>query len=263
MNEPITSRQNTRIKNAAKLRERKGRDEQGRIIIDGVREISRAFSAGIELIELFVTDQHISQEARGLLAEINVAVDVVAVTRPVFAKLAFGDRAEGVIAVARTPHRNITDLEVDDQTIVAVLERVEKPGNVGAVIRSADAAGVSAIIVAEPGTDLYNPNAIRASAGTIFSLPMVASTTVATQEWLQTHDFNVFAARVDGAIDYTAASYVDKTAIILGSEAHGLSDAWTGPQVTAVKLPMCGVADSLNVSVSAAVLFYEAMRQRT
>jgi len=262
MSQPIASRQNTRVKNAAKLRDRKGREQQGRIIIDGVREISRAVAAGIELVEVFVVEANVDARTQQLLSEIDNDVDLVAVTDAVFEKITFGNRSDGVIAIACPPHRDIADLEVGDQTIIAVLEHVEKPGNIGAVIRSADAAGVSAIIIVEPGTDLFNPNAIRASAGTIFSLPLVSCTTEAARSWLHNHGFHVFTSRVDGAVDYTAENYVGKTAIILGCEAHGLSNAWRGSDVTAVKIPMFGIADSLNVSVTAAVLFYEAIRQR-
>ena len=146
--------------------------------------------------------------------------------------------------------------------LVAVLEGIEKPGNVGAILRSADAAGVSAVIAVNLATDLFNPNAIRASAGTIFSLPFVATSSESAREWLDERDFQVLATRVDGAINYTEANYTGRTAIVLGSEAQGLSGDWAGDDVNAIKLPMLGVADSLNVSVTAAVLFYEALRQR-
>jgi TrmH family RNA methyltransferase len=146
---------------------------------------------------------------------------------------------------------------------VAVLEGVEKPGNAGAVLRSADAAGVSAVIVADARTDLFNPNAIRASLGAIFSLPVCEATSADALAWLRQRRFAVFAARVDGAVPYTQADYRGPAAIVLGSEAAGLSPVWTGDDIQAVRLPMLGVVDSLNVSAAAAVLFYEARRQRT
>jgi TrmH family RNA methyltransferase len=152
---------------------------------------------------------------------------------------------------------------LSDVPLVAVLEGVEKPGNVGAVLRSADGAGVSALIVADAQTDLYNPNAIRASLGTIFSVPVAAAAAADTLTWLRHRGLAIFAARVDGAVPHTEADFRGPAAIVLGSEAKGLSATWTGPDVTAVRLPMAGVADSLNVSAAAAVLFYEALRQRT
>jgi TrmH family RNA methyltransferase len=143
-----------------------------------------------------------------------------------------------------------------------VLEGVDKPGNVGAVLRSADAAGVSALIVADGGTDLFNPNAIRASLGAIFTLPVAVAPAAAVRAWLLRQGFAVFAARVDAPMCYTAVSYRGRSAFVLGSEAYGLTDRWRGEGVTPVRLPMCGVVDSLNVSAAAAVLFFEAWRQR-
>jgi len=147
--------------------------------------------------------------------------------------------------------------------LVAVLEGVEKPGNVGAVLRSADAAGVSAVILADPRTDLYNPNAIRASLGTIFTMPVCEAAGGDVLARLREHKYSILAARVDGAVPYTEVDYRRPTAIVLGSEAEGLSPIWSGDDIRAVRLPMRGAADSLNVSVTAAVLFYEALRQRS
>jgi TrmH family RNA methyltransferase len=147
--------------------------------------------------------------------------------------------------------------------LVAVLEGVEKPGNLGAVLRSADAAGVSAVIVADGRTDLYNPNAIRASLGTIFTMPLCEAAGGDVLAWLRERRFSILAARVNGAVPYTAVDYRGPTAIVLGSEAAGLSSIWTGDDIQAVRLPMLGAADSLNVSTAAAVLFYEALRQRS
>ena len=184
------------------------------------------------------------------------------VNQPVLEKIAFGDRSDGIVAVAAHPQTDLSRLTVRDEMLVAVLENVEKPGNVGAVLRSADAAGVSAVIVADAGTDLYNPNSIRASAGTIFSMPLVACSSSEALAWLRQHAFKIVATRVDGAVDYTNMDYSGRCAVVLGNEAQGLSNAWNSANITAVLLPMRGIGDSLNVSVTAAVLFYEALRQR-
>ena len=181
---------------------------------------------------------------------------------PVFEKLAFGQRADGVIGVAEMPAATLDRLRLPDVPLVAVLERVEKPGNIGAVLRSADAAGVSALVVADAATDLYNPNAIRASLGTIFSMPVATGATAETLAWLRAHGLAIFTARVDGSIPYDEADFRQPSAIVLGSEAEGLSEAWSGSDMIALRLPMLGVGDSLNVSATAAVLFYEALRQR-
>jgi TrmH family RNA methyltransferase len=177
-------------------------------------------------------------------------------------KLCFGDRADGLLAVAVTPERALETLCLPEQPLVAVLESIEKPGNLGAILRSADGAGVDAVIVADPATYLFNPHAIRASLGAIFTVPIAATSSASAASWLREKAVRVFAARVEGAVPYTRADFVRRSAIVLGSEAAGLSDAWSGSNVTAISLPMRGAADSLNVSATAAVLFYEALRQR-
>jgi RNA methyltransferase, TrmH family len=146
--------------------------------------------------------------------------------------------------------------------LVAVVEGIEKPGNLGAILRSADGAGVDALIAADPRTDLFNPNAIRASLGTIFSVPIANATSAKTISWLTDHGISIVVARVDGSVAYDQVDYRGPLAIVLGSEAHGLAGTWSGPGIQAVSLPMLGVADSLNVSAAAAILLYEARRQR-
>lgn len=260
----ITSPQNQRVKDLVKLREHRQRAKQGRILIDGSRELLRALAGGIDIEQAYVCESLCqSRESQELLVELaNAGVDVWHVTPEVFEKMSYGDRAEGVLAVAATPRRTLASLPMKDDPLVAVIEGVEKPGNVGAVLRSADAVGVDAVIVADGGTDLFNPNAIRASLGTIFTVPVCAASTDQTIAWLRERKFRVYAARVRGAVDYTEADYRGAAAIVLGSEADGLSIAWQAEDVIGVQLPMLGVADSLNVSATAAVLFYEALRQR-
>lgn len=264
----ITSPQNPRVKEAARLRDRRHRQKQGRILIDGAREISRAIRAGVRVLEAFVCEPLCtSDEARHLLGLLDkCGGEMLQVTEPVFEKLAFGHRTEGVLAVAEMPPaRELSQLAFnEDKTVplVAVLEGVEKPGNVGAVLRSADAAGVSAVIVADACTDLYNPNAIRASLGTIFTMPICETNGGDALTWLRQRNFTILAARVDGSVAYTEVDFRGPTAIVLGSEVQGLSPIWSASDIRAIRLPMCGVADSLNVSVTAAVLFYEARRQR-
>lgn len=294
----ITSLKNPRVKDAAKLRDRRQRQRQGRILIDGARELRRALGAGVPLLEAFVCEPLCqSDDARHLLGELSASgCEVLHVSPSVFEKLAFGQRTEGVLGVAEMPRHSLESLlpapangggsatarrggsstatptmssaTPSDSTItpaaplVAVLEGVEKPGNLGAVLRSADAAGVSAVIVADPRTDLYNPNAIRASLGTIFTMPVCEAESVEVLAWLRQQKFALFAARVDGAMPYTQPDYRGPTAFILGSEAAGLSKVWHGDDLAAIAVPMLGAADSLNVSITAAVLFYEALRQR-
>ncbi len=260
----IISLQNQRVKDAVKLRDRRQREKQGRIIIDGAREIGHALGAGVEVVEAFICESLCSApESQEVLRRLGkTSATLHQVTPAVFAKLAFGDRDDGVLAVARTPHAQLSDLRLPPVPLIVVLEGIEKPGNIGAVLRSADAAGLSAVIVADAGTDLYNPNTIRASIGMIFKVPVCVASSREASDWLRTRGIKVYATRVDAPRAYTDVDFTQPAAIVLGSEANGLSAAWDTSQVTAIKLPMRGAADSLNVSAAAAVLFYEALRQR-
>ncbi len=260
----ITSHHNQRVKDAAKLRSRRHRDTQQRILIDGVREIQRAMEGGVTILEAFVCPARANNtESQRLLDELHQdSVPTFETTAAVFERLAYGDRNEGVLAVASLPATILDQLPPPDGGIVGVLVGVEKPGNVGAVVRSADAAGVRALIVADGATDLYNPNAIRASLGTVFTMPVCCATSAETIAWLQSHQVEIFAARVDATRLYTEVDLSGTVALALGSEARGLPDEWDIKGVTSIGLPMRGSVDSLNVSTTAAVLFYEALRQR-
>jgi RNA methyltransferase, TrmH family len=261
----ITSRQNQRVKDAVRLRDSRGRKEQGRFIIDGSREISRAIAAEIRCLEAFVCEPLATNpDGQSLLAELRAAnVEILPVTPDVYAKLCFGDREDaGIVVVAQTPDRKLTDLELPPEPLLAVIEGVEKPGNLGAILRTADAAGLDAVIVADGRTDLFNPNVIRASLGTVFAKNVVEASNAESIAWLASQKLRAFAARPDAALAYTEADFRSGAAIVLGSEALGLTEAWTNAGTTTVRVPMRGLADSLNVSTTAAVLFYEALRQR-
>lgn len=260
----ITSPQNQRVKDAVKLRDRRGRTKQGRIIVDGCREIRLAHRSGVTWVEVFACEELCNEEATRLLHEVEGAgAPVIHVSAQVLEKLAFGDRTEGIVAVAQTPGVALDDIQLPADPLICVLENVEKPGNVGAVLRSADAAGVSAVLIADGGTDIYNPNTIRASLGSVFSVPVVGNSSRQTLDWLTQQKLQIFAARIDGATHYTEADYRGAATIVLGSEAAGLSPIWSGENVTSIFLPMRGEVDSLNISATASVLFFEALRQRT
>lgn len=263
----ITSLQNPRVKDVVRLRDRRGRSRQGRIVIDGARELLRAIAAGVEVVELFsCTEWAVGAEARAVCERIGARDGAVPrvwqVTPAIFEKLAFGDRADGVVGVARVTPRTLDGLALPAQPLVVVVEGVEKPGNLGAILRSADGAGVSAVICCDGGTDWYNPNVIRSSLGTVFTVPVCSATAAETRDWLRRRSIRMHAARVEGATCYWDASWRGAVALILGAEATGLSDIWSGDDVVPVALPMLGAADSLNVSAAAAVLCYEALRQR-
>lgn len=261
----ITSSQNARIKEVVRLRDHRGRNERARIVIDGRRELLRAIEAGVEITELYYCPSLLGadDEQQVLAPATGRQVELVEVTKPVFAKMSYGDRAEGLLAVARRPTLALDDLRLGPRPLIAIVEGVEKPGNLGAILRSADAAGVDAVIAADPATDIYGPNAIRASLGTVFSVPLVEATAEQAALWLKQRGLSSIAASPEGGHVYTEVDMTGPTAVVLGSEAHGLTEAWDHVGVIRATVPMRGRADSLNVSITAALFFYEALRQRS
>jgi TrmH family RNA methyltransferase len=261
---PLTSPANPRLRAAAALRERRARERTGRILIDGAREVLRAVEAGVALETILVCSELCRSAAcRELLGRLGPDdTRVVEVAERAFGRIAFGDRAEGVVAVAARPDLALTGLRLPEDPLVVVVEGIEKPGNLGAILRSADGAGADALVAADPRTDLFNPNAVRASLGTIFTIGLAAASSAATLDWLRRRRIRVVAARVDAATLYTDVDLRGPLAIVLGTEATGLTSAWDAPVVIPVRLPMLGAADSLNVAAAAAVLLYEARRQR-
>ncbi|HEV8402770.1 MAG TPA: TrmH family RNA methyltransferase [Candidatus Limnocylindrales bacterium] len=260
----LTSLANPRIKSAAALRDRRERDRTGLTLVDGAREVRRAIDAGADLVEVFVCEPLLAgPDARAALDGLRGRdIAIQATSEAVFAKLAFGERSEGLVAIVRIPQLGLDGIGLPDDPLVAVVEGVEKPGNLGAILRSADGAAVDAVVAASPRTDLFNPNAIRSSAGTIFSVGLAAADSADVLAWLRDRGIRIVAARVDAVELYTEVDLTGPLALVVGAEAAGLGDAWSAADIVAVHLPMLGVADSLNVSVSAAILFYEARRQR-
>jgi TrmH family RNA methyltransferase len=260
----LSSARNPRLRAAAALRDRRAREATGLTLVDGVRELARALGGGrAQVVEAFVDEARLHDDGRAVVSEARArGAVIVPVTGRALDTLAYGDRAEGVVATVRVPDLSIETLRVPANALVVVVEGVEKPGNLGAVLRSADAAGADAVIAADPRTDLFNPNAVRASLGTIFTVPVAAGAGDAVRAWLARHGLAVLVARVDADTVHTDVDLRGPLAFVLGSEAEGLTPAWAGAGVTPIRLPMLGVADSLNVSIAAAVLLYEARRQR-
>ena len=253
--EAISSLQNKRVRDAVRLHTSRGRKQQDRIIIFGAREIHRAISADVEITTLFLNT------GCAIPTELKLdGCEVVMVTEPIFEKLAYGNRVDGVIAVAKRPLRSIEQFQERDG-IILVAESIEKPGNLGAIFRTADATSVGGVILSEPVCDLFHPNAIRNSTGTTFSLPAAIADNAQTILWLRERKYKVVIATPEDADDVFDIKFDAQTAVVLGSEAHGLSDTWMQGDFKRVRLPMKGVADSLNVSVTAAVIMYEALRQ--
>jgi TrmH family RNA methyltransferase len=261
----IESPANPRIRAAAGLRERRERDRSGLTLVDGLRESIRAVEAGVATELAFICPPLLggdgAEQIRDLLRE--RVVETVEVSERAFSRVAFGDRNDGIVLVVRAPTTDLAAVHFPEgaDPLVIVTEDIEKPGNLGAILRSADGAGASAV-VAVGGTDLFNPNVIRASTGTVFSVPLAAAPADAVLHWLREHGLRIVAAKVDADGLHTDADLTGPLAIVLGNEASGLSDAWAAPDVESLRLPMLGVADSLNVSVAGAVLLYEARRQR-
>jgi TrmH family RNA methyltransferase len=268
----VTSPANPRVRAAARLRNAGDRRETGLTLVDGLRELDRCLRAGVELVEVFVAADRLSPPTTMLLA---ILAELVARKIPLlpladrpFTRVSFGGRNEGVVAVARFCSGPLTSFAAKADQPIFILEGVEKPGNLGAILRSADATGCGGVIACGAGTDAANPAVIRASLGTVFSMPLATATTAETIKWCADRNRPVIAATPEGSCRWCDVALGGNEAILLGSEAHGISTAWCDAAsagsltLTTVALPMLGVADSLNVSATAAVLAYESLRQR-
>lgn len=264
-NSRITSLQNPRIKSVVRLRKRRERDRLGLMLVEGLRELSRALDAGIAVEEVFICpSRSTGKEEKSPVGAYGLeGVKVFEVSSRVFAKLAYREASSSLVAVARKRTHELESLPAVDNPFYLVVDAVEKPGNLGAILRSADAAGTAGLIVSDPGTDLYNPNIIRSSLGTVFTVPVAVADAAKAVEWLQRRNIRIFAASPEGSVSYTGADLASPCAIVVGREDLGLSDTWLEAADQRILIPMKGRADSLNVSAAAAVLLYEAVRQRT
>lgn len=267
----LASAANPRVRAVLDLRDRRGRRRAGRIVIDGAREVGRALDAGLEIGEAFVdADGPASAEEGAVIARLGArGVAVTAVAGAARERLAYGDRAGALLVVATCPPASLGRVEAvvadSRDPLVVVVEDAEKPGNLGAIARSADGAGAAAVVAAVgrgPAVDPWNPNAIRASLGTILTMPLAVAPTAEVLAWLRRAGMRIVAARVEAATPYHAADLRGPLAIAVGSEALGLGHAWAAPDVEGVRIPMHGHADSLNLAAAAAVLLFEARRQR-
>lgn len=251
----ITSAQNPKIRRLLLLQQKSTeRKESGLFIVEGQRELEHCLEAGYEIDTLFVCPELCSADFS--------APRIFNVSREVYEKAAYRGSTEGVIAEMKARDLKLSDLKIERNPLIAVLESVEKPGNLGAVLRSADAAGVDAVIVCDPLTDLYNPNLIRASIGGIFSVPCVACSSEEAIGWLKENGIRILTAQLQDSSLYYDTDMKGGTAIVMGTEATGLTDIWRKAADAHIRIPMLGKLDSLNVSVSAAILLFEAVRQR-
>ena len=281
--EIITSAQNPKIKNLLLLQEKsKARREQGLFVVEGRRELEHCLEAGFQVRTLFICPELAGDEAlSGAFARIGSRSDaeerasspantlspvkeplVIEIPENLYRKVAYRESTEGIIAEVECKERRLEDLELSEHPLVMVLESVEKPGNLGAVLRSADAARADAVIVCDPLTDLYNPNLIRASLGGIFTVPTVAASSEETIAWLKARGIRILTAQLQDSSWYYDIDMTVGTALVMGTESTGLTDIWRRAADAHIRIPMLGRLDSLNVSVSAAILLFEAVRQR-
>ncbi len=265
----ITSVQNPRVKQTLQLRERRERDESGLFLIEGYRELLRAVESKRKIQQLFICPElFLGSNEPALIDRIaSQGAEVFVCSQTVLQKLSYRDRPDGLIAVAPQKHLSLQDLEKllpkDAPPFLVVAEAIEKPGNLGTILRSCDAVGVDALIVCDRCTDIHNPNVVRASVGTLFTLPVVEASGEETLRWLKEKGISILAATPAATAEFTHVDLTKPLAIAVGTEQLGLSDLWMQEADLQVRIPMRGKADSLNVATATTVLLYETLRQRS
>ena len=265
--ENITSAQNPKIKDLLALQEKsKERRKKGLFVVEGRRELLHCIEAGYTVHTLFICRDILNdndlEEIINAVERQGAPASAIEIPGHLYDKVAYRGGTEGVIAELHCKDMSLDSLKLKESPVVVVLESVEKPGNLGAVLRSADASGVDAVIVCDPLTDMYNPNLIRSSIGAIFTVPVAAASSEETIKWLKDNNIKIYTAQLQDSKWYYDTDMTGGTAIVMGTEATGLTDAWRRAADAHIKIPMLGRLDSLNVSVSAAILMYEAVRQR-
>ena len=297
--ESVTSAQNRKVKTLLALQEKaRLRKEMGLFVVEGRRELGHCIRAGFEIDTLFYCPEiagcsgiHLPETSFGpppsklgsppltmprvarfpgsespnldvLQTILENSGQIVEVPRELYEKIAYRGGTEGMIAEVKVKERTLEGLEMKEKPLVVVLEGVEKPGNIGAVLRSADAAGADAVLICDPLTDLYNPNLIRASIGAVFTVQVVCCSSEEAIKWLKDNKINIYTAQLQDSSWYYDTDMTGGTAIVVGTEATGLTDGWRKAADGHIRIPMLGELDSLNASVSAAILLFEAVRQR-
>ena len=262
-NEWITSTQNPKVKHVVALQQKSAeRRRTGRFVVEGSRELSHCIHAGFQVDMLFVCPSLCGDALCGVIDSIPGVSQRYDVSEEVYSKMAYRGSTEGVIALVRERALTLDDLTFGPAPLIVVVERVEKPGNLGAILRSADAAHADAVIVCDPLTDIYNPNLIRSSIGAVFSVPCVACDSVSCIRFLKQKGVTILTAQLQDSHLYYDTDMRRPTAIVMGTESTGLTDIWRDAADAHIRIPMLGKLDSLNVSVSAAILLFEAVRQR-
>jgi TrmH family RNA methyltransferase len=262
--EKISSLQNPRIKQLVRLRDRRPRDEAGVFVVEGYREIIRALDKGIRFQELYFSpDWFLGENEPALIERAGAGgAQLFELTKEAFAKVAYRERPDGLLGVAPQWRRQLDDLTLKPEPFLLVVEAIEKPGNLGTILRSADAAGVDAVIVCDPVTDIFNPNVVRSSTGVLFSVPVVIEESTRVREWLRTRRIRSVATTPSATGLHTDENLRGPLAIVMGSEQYGLSEYWLREADARVRIPMAGQADSLNVAMATIITLFEAVRQR-
>lgn len=258
----ITSLQNPSIKNVVKLTKSKERKQQNLFVIEGARELSLALQSDYKVSSAFFCRELFSKTDYPSVLDQIPSESVTEISPAVFEKIAYRENSDGIIALAKPKQHSLNELKLSKNPFIIVLEAVEKPGNLGAILRTADAAAIDAIIVCDPQTDLYNPNVIRSSVGGLFTVQTAICSSQEALEWMQINGIASYAAELKAAEFYQDVDFRLPSAIVMGTEADGLTNFWLKNATARIKIPMRGKIDSLNVSVSTAVLTFEAMRQR-
>jgi len=259
--EPITSLENPKVKQAFRLQDRRDRDKTGLFLIEGYRELLRAVEGNHPLDHIFVCPElYLGSNEESLLARTKAKIYLV--PEKVFRKLSYRDRPDGILAVAPQRHLGLKELPKTKNRFLLVAEAIEKPGNLGTLLRSSDAAGIDACILADKTTDLHNPNVVRASVGTLFTVPVIEATAEDTLAYLKQNKIKIVSATPHAELSYTDADLTGDIAIVVGTEQLGLSPLWMEQADIQVRIPMRGKADSLNVATAATLLLFEALRQR-
>ncbi len=257
----ITSIQNPFIKSLVLLQEKaKARKQTGTFLIEGKREIELAIKGKYEIETILFLPELISKDQITKLS--NDQIDFIEINKEVYQKLAYRDTTEGILAIAKTKSLSLSDLKLPKNPLILVMESIEKPGNIGAMLRTCDAAKIDAVIIANPKTDLYNPNIVRSSVGCLFTNQIATGTTENVIQFLKDKNIAIFGATLQNSNFYHTQDYTIPTALVVGTEATGLTQAWRDNATQNIIIPMQGEIDSMNVSVASAILLFEAKRQR-
>ena len=261
MYQHITSLKNPKIKNLIRFQKPRVRHDEGLFVIEGTKEIERAYDAGYRFVSLFWYPGMLSEEKMKNYA--SEQTGIIEISREIFEKVTYRGNTGGLLVVAeQKSHINPDKLNFKSEPLIVVLESVEKPGNLGAILRTADAAGVDAVIVCDQQTDIYNPNVIRSSIGCLFTVSVFQASSEYVISFLKSNGINIYCAALTASVPYHTINYKHGSAIVLGTEATGLTQKWLAASTQNIIIPMQGIADSLNVSTSAAITLFEAKRQR-